>query len=67
MRTEPVTFTVADMSCSHCVGTITKALAEALPDAAVDIDLPRHLVRVSGDAAKAADAIREAGYTPQPA
>ncbi|MEO5807954.1 heavy-metal-associated domain-containing protein [Devosia sp.] len=67
MSTEPSTFTVNDMTCSHCVGTLTRALNEALPGAAVEIDLASHKVRVNGDAVVAAEAIREAGYTPEPA
>mgnify|MGYP000853807873 CR=1 FL=1 len=57
-------FEVEDMTCGHCEKAITKALAEALPGAAVTIDLKAHEVVVEGDAAKAEDAIREAGYTP---
>ncbi|KFI27700.1 copper chaperone [Haematobacter massiliensis] len=60
-------FIVNDMSCGHCVATIQKAFAQAMPEARVDIDLSRHLVSVNGDAARAADVIREAGYTPETA
>ncbi|GEO84366.1 MULTISPECIES: heavy-metal-associated domain-containing protein [Alphaproteobacteria] len=57
-------FQVEDMTCGHCEKAITKALAEALPGAAVTIDLKTHEVTVAGDAEKAEEAIREAGYTP---
>jgi copper chaperone len=57
-------FKVEDMSCGHCEKTIREALQQALPGAAVAIDLPGHTVAVDGPAAKAEDAIREAGYTP---
>lgn len=57
-------FIVEDMTCGHCEKAVTKALAEALPGAAVAIDLKTHEVAVEGDAAKAEEAIREAGYTP---
>ena len=69
MATEqsPARFRVEDMTCGHCVGTVRKALATALPGAAVEIDLERHLVTVSGDPQAAAAAISEAGYTPEPA
>lgn len=60
-------FIVNDMSCGHCVATIQKAFAQAMPEARVEIDLSRHLVSVNGDAARAADIIREAGYTPETA
>jgi len=58
-------FTVNDMTCSHCVGTVRKALEEALPGAEVQIDLEQHRVAFTGDATKGAEAIREAGYTPE--
>jgi copper chaperone len=61
------TFTVADMTCGHCEKTVRAALAEALPGASVTIDLSSHRVTVEGDAAKAEEAIREAGYSPEPA
>ncbi len=63
--TKRTTFSVADMSCNHCVAAISAALAEALPDSEFSIDLPGHLVSVEGDAAKAEAAIREAGYEPR--
>lgn len=62
-----ITFEVKDMTCGHCVGTITKALTAADREATVQIDLATRRVRVeprTADAAKLADAIREAGYTP---
>jgi copper chaperone len=60
-----VIFTVPDMTCGHCEKTLRDALAEALPDAPVSIDLVTHTVMVGGDEAKAAQAIREAGYSPE--
>jgi copper chaperone len=59
-------FTVADMTCGHCEKTVRAALADALPGAAVSIDLGARIVAVDGDGAAAADAIREAGYSPEP-
>ncbi|WP_117195418.1 heavy-metal-associated domain-containing protein [Rhizobium terrae] len=59
------TFTVPDMTCGHCEKTLRGALAEALPGAAVSIDLAVHKIVVEGDAAKAEEAIREAGYSPE--
>jgi copper chaperone len=59
-------FRVDDMSCGHCVATITKALQQAAPDAVVEVDLARHLVQVDGAQPAAIEqAIREAGYSPQ--
>jgi copper chaperone len=58
-------FTVPDMTCGHCEKTVRGALEEVLPGAAVTVDLAAHRVTVEGDAAKAEDAIREAGYSPE--
>lgn len=59
-------FEVQDMTCSHCVKTITQALKDYAPDAVIDINLERHSVSVSNvqdtDAIEAA--IRNAGYSP---
>ena len=60
-------FTVNDMTCSHCVGTVRKALEEALPGAEISVDLASHKVSFTGDRAKGEEAIKEAGYTPEPA
>lgn len=63
-----IEYRIDDMTCSHCVSTITKAVQQAAPGAGVEIDLEQHRVRI--DAAAEArpvieNAIREAGYTPQ--
>ena len=60
-------FAVNDMTCSHCVGTVRKALEEALPGVVITVDLDTHEVSFTGDRAKAEEAIREAGYTPEAA
>ena len=62
-----ITFEVEDMTCGHCVSTITKAVKGADPDAHVTIDLPHHKVQIesaSADAKALAGAIQEAGYSP---
>jgi copper chaperone len=61
-----ISFDVPDMSCGHCVSSITQAVKAAAPGADVQIDLGRHRVVVSGTAAQAAvqAAITDAGYTP---
>jgi copper chaperone len=62
-----IAFEVNDMTCGHCVSTITKALKATDQDARVQIDLATHRVQVepaSADAEEIAEAIREAGYTP---
>lgn len=60
-------FTVSDMTCGHCEKTVRAALAKELPGAAVTVDLSARKVMVEGDAAKAEEAIREAGFTPEAA
>ena len=64
-----IAFEVNDMTCGHCVSTITKALKAADKDAKVQIDLATHRVQVdavSADAQALAQAIQDAGYTPVP-
>lgn len=62
-------FTVNDMSCGHCVRSITQAVQAQDPAAQVVVDLPRHRVDVASaalDAERIRAAIAEAGYTPEP-
>jgi copper chaperone len=60
-----VTFQVSDMTCGHCAGTITRAIAAVDKSAQVEIQIPRRLVRVSSTASatQLAKAIQNAGYT----
>ena len=62
-----VTFHIKDMTCAHCASTIAKAVAAVDTSASVEVDFARKLVRVRGGApvAEFAEAIQEAGYTPQ--
>ena len=60
-------FRVDDMTCGHCVSTITKAIRGADKGAKVTVDLAQHLVMVEpteADVQDLSDAITEAGYTP---
>ena len=60
-------FRVDDMTCGHCVSTITKTLKTANKDAQVSIDLARHLVQIDAPGTHAqhfSNAISEAGFTP---
>lgn len=64
-----IAFEVNDMTCGHCVSTITKALKATDQGAKVQIDLATHRVQVepvSADAEELAEAIKDAGYTPVP-
>jgi len=62
-----ITFQVGDMTCGHCVATITEAVRAVDPGARVEVDLAARSVRIEpagADLRTLADAIREAGYTP---
>ena len=62
-----VTFEVNDMTCGHCVGAITKAVAFVDPGANVQVDLASHRVQIEPTASTAdvlSDAIKVAGFTP---
>ena len=48
-----ITFEVNDMTCGHCVSTITKALKATDKDAKVQIDLTTHRVQVESVSADA--------------
>ncbi|MEO8058314.1 MAG: heavy-metal-associated domain-containing protein [Burkholderiales bacterium] len=61
------TFEVNDMTCGHCVSTITKAVKIVDQSAQVQIDLATHRVSIDAaqtTAAELGDAIRRAGFTP---
>ena len=62
-----IEFQVPDMTCGHCVKTITGAVTAAAPGASVAVDLPAPRVTVTGtdQADKVEAAIRDAGYEPQ--
>ena len=58
-------FAVPDMSCGHCVGSVTKAIMNLDSAARVEVDLPNKTVSVetTADAAVVSKAIEAAGYT----
>lgn len=59
-----IIFNVPDMTCGHCVSSITQAITQAAPQAKVSCDLSNHRVTVEGvDAETALQAMEEAGYT----
>ncbi|WP_418315537.1 heavy-metal-associated domain-containing protein [Piscinibacter sakaiensis] len=65
-----IAFEVKDMTCGHCVSSITKAVKATDADARVNVDLASHRVEIdsaNADADELRDAISEAGYTPVPA
>ena len=59
-------FQVIDMTCNHCVKSITTSVHSVAPEASVLCDLASHTVTVSGahESQSAESAIREAGFTP---
>ena len=62
-----VTFEVDDMTCGHCVSTITKAVRSVDPSARVQADLSTHRVQIEATVADVnalSAVIKEAGYTP---
>ena len=63
-----IAFDVKDMSCGHCVASITKAVQAIDAGAQVNVDLARHRVQVEpvqADAAALRAAIVAAGFTPE--
>ena len=62
---------VPDMTCGHCVGTVTKAVQGVDSSARIRIDLDAHRVEIEpspgASTERLVEAIREAGYTPEPA
>lgn len=62
-----IAFQVNDMTCGHCVSTITKAVRAVDTKATVNIDLANHRVEIEpteADAQQLSEAIKEVGYTP---
>ena len=62
-----ISFQVNDMTCGHCVSTITLALKTADATASVRFDLAAHRVDIEPGKANAAvlgNAIKQAGYAP---
>jgi copper chaperone len=62
-----IAFEVKDMTCGHCVSTITKAVTSVDAGARVTVDLAAHRVAIepgAADAGQLQDAIAAAGYTP---
>ncbi len=64
-----MTFTLPDMSCGHCVATVTKAIKTLDPTAEVKADIAAKTVSVetSAPAGAVAKAMEDAGYPNRPA
>jgi copper chaperone len=59
-------FQIPNMTCGHCVKTVTEAVKTADPAAEIKIDLPRHQVQVQSTAPRErlVAQLKEAGYSP---
>ena len=58
-------YTVAGMTCSHCVASVSEEVAEVTGVDSVEVDLARGRLTVSGDGVCDEDvraAVAEAGY-----
>jgi copper chaperone len=62
-----ISFKVEDMTCAHCASAISQAIAGVDNAARTHVDIQQKLVQVSSTSSTGAlaEAIREAGYTPQ--
>ena len=63
-------YTVAGMTCQHCVASVTEEVSEVTGVSAVDVDLASGALRVTGDSVaddQVRAAVAEAGYTATPA
>ena len=62
-------YTVDDMTCGHCVQSITAAVHDVAPNATVTVDLASKTVEVAEATSPQAveAAIQKAGYTPKTA
>lgn len=60
-------FKVNDISCNHCVQSITQAALEVDNNAKVNVDISSKTVSIESNADQALfrEAITEAGYTPE--
>jgi len=60
------TYTVAGMTCGHCVRSVTEEVTKIAGVTGVDVDLASGAVRVASrtpvDSVAVADAVEEAGY-----
>ena len=68
-ESQMVTFEVQDMTCGHCVSSITQAVHAIDPGAQVTADVATHRVQIKptgSDTTRLSNAIRAAGYTPVP-
>lgn len=61
-------FIVPDMTCGHCVTTITKTIQELVPDAVVTADTDTHWLTVEANQIEAQEImmrLQAVGFNPQ--
>lgn len=61
-----IELTLPDMTCGHCVRTVTKTVQAVDAQAKLEIDLPTHRVRIDSSREREAfaKALTDEGYTP---
>lgn len=61
-----IDLTLPDMTCGHCVKTVTRTVQQVDASATLEIDLPTHRVRIGSPkpATEFEAALREEGYPP---
>lgn len=60
-------FYIPDMTCNHCIKTLTTAIQNKDPNAQLEIDLAKHELSIQATSNPSAieEIIKEAGFTPQ--
>ncbi|MFN0183220.1 MAG: heavy-metal-associated domain-containing protein [Aquabacterium sp.] len=61
-----IELTLPDMTCGHCVRTVTETVKGVDAQAELQVDLPTHQVRITSDLPAQAfvQALTEEGYVP---
>ena len=61
-----IEFTLPDMTCGHCVRTVTETVQRVDAEARLQVDLPTHQVRIESQQPREAfaAALTEEGYAP---
>jgi copper chaperone CopZ len=64
-----LSYNVPDMTCGHCVNSVTEEVRKVNGVDSINVDLDTKLVTISGDDlndAQLREAIKEAGYDAEP-
>jgi len=62
-----IELTLPDMTCNHCVRTVTETVRKLDPAARLDFELPTHKVRIESTrpVEEISSALAEEGYPPK--